>query len=125
MYDNPIPTRFLAPIDCLKIPAQNTRRVYLAEAAELEYLGRSEVEWGLGLTDLAKDQIIDAVGYHLIPLYRLVGPTAIIIILIMFMVGLMRMLLNIMVQAIVIARVCGCGFWMFGALWDTAFQVFV
>jgi hypothetical protein len=99
--------------------------VYLAEAAELEYLGRSEVEWGLGLTDLAKDQIIDAVGYHLIPLYRLVGPTAIIIILIMFMVGLMRMLLNIMVQAIVIARVCGCGFWMFGALWDTAFQVFV
>jgi hypothetical protein len=21
-YDNPIPTRFLAPIDCLKIPAQ-------------------------------------------------------------------------------------------------------
>jgi hypothetical protein len=23
-YDNPIPTRFLAPIDCLKIPAQTT-----------------------------------------------------------------------------------------------------
>ncbi len=22
-YDNPIPTRFLAPIDCLKIPAQD------------------------------------------------------------------------------------------------------
>jgi hypothetical protein len=22
-YDNPIPTRFLAPIDCLKIPAQH------------------------------------------------------------------------------------------------------
>jgi hypothetical protein len=24
LYDNPIPTRFLAPIDCLKIPAQAT-----------------------------------------------------------------------------------------------------
>ncbi len=24
-YDNPIPTRFLAPIDCLKIPAQNMK----------------------------------------------------------------------------------------------------
>jgi hypothetical protein len=24
-YDNPIPTRFLAPIDCLKIPAQATQ----------------------------------------------------------------------------------------------------
>ncbi len=23
-YDNPIPTRFLAPMDCLKIPAQAT-----------------------------------------------------------------------------------------------------
>jgi hypothetical protein len=23
LYDNPIPTRFLAPIDCLKIPALN------------------------------------------------------------------------------------------------------
>jgi hypothetical protein len=25
-YDNPIPTRFLAPIDCLKIPKQTTSR---------------------------------------------------------------------------------------------------
>jgi hypothetical protein len=24
-YDNPIPTRFLAPIDCLKIPAQGMK----------------------------------------------------------------------------------------------------
>jgi hypothetical protein len=24
-YDNPIPTRFLAPIDCLKIPAQGSQ----------------------------------------------------------------------------------------------------
>ncbi len=26
-YDNPIPTRFLAPIDCLKIPAQIKQKV--------------------------------------------------------------------------------------------------
>jgi hypothetical protein len=26
-YDNPVPTRFLAPIDCLKIPAQETRNI--------------------------------------------------------------------------------------------------
>jgi hypothetical protein len=26
-YDNPIPTRFLAPIDCLKIPALGIFRV--------------------------------------------------------------------------------------------------
>ena len=105
--------------------SQNTRRAYLAETAEIAYSGRSGGEWGLGLTDLAKDQIANAVGYHLIPLYRLVGPTAIIIIFIMFIVGGVRMLVDILVRAIVIARVRGCGFWLFGALWDTAFQVAV
>jgi hypothetical protein len=35
------------------------------------------------------------------------------------------MLVDILVRAIIIARVRGWGFWMFGALWDTAFQVAV
>ncbi len=64
--------------------SQNTRKAYLAEAAELAYLGRSGGEWGLGLTELARDQIVNAVGYRLIPLYRLIGPTAVIVILVMF-----------------------------------------
>jgi len=66
---------------------------------------------------------VNAVGYQMIPLYRLIGPAAVIVILVMFIVGMVRMLLDILVRAIVIARVRGCGFWMFGALWDTAFQV--
>ncbi len=35
-YDNPFPTRFLAPIDCSKIPALNNEHVpsYLAEMLE-------------------------------------------------------------------------------------------
>ncbi len=45
--------------------SQNTRKAYLAEAAELAYLGRSGGEWGLGLTELARDQIVNAVGYRL------------------------------------------------------------
>jgi hypothetical protein len=101
---------------------QNTRRAYLAETAELAYLGWSGGEWGFSLTDLARNQIVDAVGYHLIPPYRLIGPTAVIIILIMFIVGMVRMLLDILVRAIVIVRVRLCRFGMFGALWDTAFQ---
>ncbi len=95
----------------------------MAEAAELAYLGRSGGEWGLGLTELARDQIVNAVGYRLIPLYKLIGPTAVIVILVMFIVGMARMLIDILVRAIIIARVRGWGFWMFGALWDTAFQV--
>ncbi len=105
--------------------SQNTSRAYLAETAELAYLGRSRGEWGIGLTDLARDQIVNAVGYRLIPLYRLISPTAVIVILVMFIVGMARMLVDILVRAIIIARVRGWGFWMFGALWDTAFQVAV
>ncbi len=48
-----------------------------------------------------------------------------IVILVMFIVGMARMLVDILVRAIIIARVRGWGFWMFGALWDTAFQVAV
>ena len=87
--------------------SQNTRKAYLAEAAELAYLGRSGGEWGLGLTELARDQIVNAVGYRLIPLYRLIGPTAVIVILVMFILGMARMLVDILVRAIIIARVRG------------------
>ena len=74
---------------------------------------------------MAREQIVNAVGYRLIPLYRLIGPTAVIVILVMFILGMARMLVDILVRAIIIARVRGWGFWMFGALWDTAFQVAV
>jgi len=49
----------------------------------------------------------------------------VIVILVMFIVGMARMLIDILVRAVIIARVRGWGFWMFGALWDTAFQVAV
>jgi hypothetical protein len=67
--------------------------------SELAYLGGNGGAWNLGLTDLAKDQIVDAVCYHMIPLYRLVGPAAVIIILIMIIVSMVRMLLDIVVRA--------------------------
>ncbi len=37
----------------------------------------------------------------------------------------MRMLLNIVIRAIAIARVRGCGWWLMGAFWGTLFQVAV
>jgi hypothetical protein len=68
---------------------------------------------------------VDVVGFHLVPLYRLLGPTAIIAILVLFLVGIIRMLLDIVIRAIAIARVRGCGLWLLGALWGTLFQVAV
>ncbi|MFN9907572.1 MAG: hypothetical protein ACK56F_15850, partial [bacterium] len=68
---------------------------------------------------------MDVGGFHLVPLYRLLGPTAMIAILILYLVGIVRMMLDIVVRAIAIARVRGCGLWLLGALWGTLFQVAV
>jgi hypothetical protein len=104
---------------------QGTRRAFLAESAERAYNSRFGGEWGSGLTDRATDHLMDVVGFHLVPLYRLLGPTAVIAILILFLMGIIRMLLDIVIRAIAIARVRGCGFWLLGALWGTVFQVAV
>ncbi len=36
--------------------------------------------------------------------------------------GILRMLLNIVIRAIAIARIRGCGWWLMGAFWGTLFQ---
>jgi hypothetical protein len=105
--------------------SQGTRRAFLAESAERAYNSRAEGMWGSGLSDLATESLIDAVGYHLIPMYRVIGPTAAVALLVLFLVGILRMLLDIVIRAIAIARVQGCGWWLMGAFWGTLFQVAV
>jgi hypothetical protein len=57
-------------------------------------------KWGSGLNSLTTDCIIDATGYQLIHLYQLLGPMLVIMQLVLhFLVGLVRMLLNILVCA--------------------------
>jgi hypothetical protein len=89
--------------------SQGTRRAFLAESAERAYNSRAGGQWGSGLSDLATESLIDAVGYHLIPMYRVIGPTAAVGLLVLFLVGILRMLLDIVIRAIAIARVQGCG----------------
>jgi hypothetical protein len=60
----------------------------------------------------------------LVPMYRVFGPTAAVALLVLFLVGILRMLLDIVIRAIAIARVRGCG-WLMGAFWGTLFQVAV
>jgi hypothetical protein len=55
--------------------SQGTRRAFLAESAERAYNGRTRGEWGSGLTSVATVSFIDAVGYQLMPMYRVIGPT--------------------------------------------------
>ncbi len=44
-------------------------RAFLAERA---YNSRSGGQWGSGLSDLAVESLIDAVGYHLVPMYGVI-----------------------------------------------------
>jgi len=98
------------------------RRAFLAERA---YNTRVGGQWGSGLSDLATAHLSDAVGYHLVPMYRVIRPTAAVALLVLFLVGIVRMLLDIVVRAIAIAKVRGCGWWLMGAFWGTLFQVAV
>ncbi len=43
----------------------------------------------------------------------------------LFLVGILRMLLDIVIRVIAIARVRGGGWWLMGAFWGTLFQVVV
>jgi hypothetical protein len=42
---------------------------------------------GSGLAELASDSIIDAVGNRLVPMYRVIGPTAAAL-LVLFLIGI-------------------------------------
>ncbi len=55
--------------------SQGTRKVYLAETAEMAYAGRNEKgEWGLALSLAAQGSLIDLVGANFFFLYKMVGP---------------------------------------------------
>jgi hypothetical protein len=54
-----------------------------------------------------------------------IGPTAAVALLVLFLVGILRMLLDILIRAIAIARIRGYRWWLMGAFWGTLFQVAV
>ncbi len=105
--------------------SQGTRRAFLADSAERAYNSQVGNEWGSGLSGIATDSLIDAVGNHLVPMYRVIGPTAAVALLVLFLVGVVRMLADIIIRAIAIARVRGCGWWLIGAFWGTLFHIAV
>ena len=104
--------------------SQGTRKAYLAETAALAYSGRSaDGAWGLGLGEKAREAIIDAVGLSFIPLYRVLGPLSMTVILVLFVWSLLRVLVTIAMRAYAIHRAKGVGMWLLGACWSLPFQL--
>jgi hypothetical protein len=104
--------------------SQGTRKAYLAETAEMAYIGRNaRGEWGLALSTAAQGSLIDIVGANFFPLYRVVGPMNFFLSLFLLVWGGLRLVITVLARVIVIVRCKGCGLWVLTALWGTLFQL--
>jgi len=56
-------------------------------------------------------------------LYRIVGPVAITIMLIMFLVGVGKMAIEVLVRGYTFLSLHRCGLWMFKAFWSPLFHL--
>ncbi len=75
--------------------SQGTRKAYLAETAEIAYLGRSEKgEWGLALGSAAQTSLVDLVGMNFFPLYKVVGPMIFFLSLLLMVWGGLRLMIT-------------------------------
>ncbi len=103
--------------------SQWTRKAYLAETAELAYIGRTvNREWGLALSSAAQGYLIDIAGASFFPLYKVVGPMIFFLSLMLLVWGGFRLMVTVLIRVIVIVRYKGCRIWVLTALWGTLFS---
>ena len=105
--------------------AAGARNAFLADQTERAYQTRSGGDWGLSLGDRAKDMMLDHVGWSFIPLYRLFGPLSMLFILVIFVVGLVRLVATLLIRTVIITKKKGCGVWVLAAVWGTLYQLII
>jgi hypothetical protein len=106
--------------------SQGTRKAYLAETAEIAYLGRYEKgEWGLALGSAAQTLLVDLIGMNFFPLYKVVGPMIFFLSLLLMVWGGLRLIITVFLRVAIIVRYRGCGVWVLTAFWGTLFQLAV
>jgi hypothetical protein len=106
--------------------SQGTRKAYLAETAEMAYIGRNEKgEWGLALGSAAQVSLIDLVGVNFFPLYRVVSPMVFFLSLLFLVWGGLRLVITVFLRVAIIIWYKGCGIWVLTAFWGTLFQLAV
>jgi hypothetical protein len=95
----------------------------LTETAGLAYRGKGEDgSWGLGLGERAREALIDAVGWSLVPLNCLTGPVACFILLGLLVWSMVKVIVSVIVCACTIYIARGTGLWLLGAFWSLPFQ---
>ena len=69
--------------------------------------------------------MLDHVGWSYIPLYRLFGPLSMLFILVIFVVGLVRLVASLLIRTVIITKKKGCGVWVLAAVWGTLYQLII
>ena len=69
--------------------------------------------------------MLDHVGWSFIPLYRLFGPLSMLFILVIFVVGLVRLVTSLLIRTVIITKKKGCGVWVLAAVWGTLYQLII
>jgi hypothetical protein len=106
--------------------SRGTRKAYLAETAEMAYIGRNEKgEWGLALGSAVQGSLIGLVGVNFFPLYRVVGPMVFFLSLILLVWGGLWLVGTVFLRGAIIVRYKVCGTWVLTAFWGTLFQLAV
>ncbi len=106
--------------------SQGTWKAYLAETAEMAYIGRNDKgEWGLALGSAAQGSLIDLVGVNFFPLYRVVGLMVFFLSLLLLVWGGLWLAVTVFLRVAIIVRYKGCGIWVMTAFWGTLFQLAV
>jgi hypothetical protein len=78
-------------------------KAYLAERAEMAYIGRNEKgEWGLALGSAAQGSLIDLMGVNFFPLYRVVGPRIFFLSLLLLVWGGLRLAVTVFLRVAII-----------------------
>ncbi len=104
--------------------SQGMHKAYLAETAELAYMGRNEKgEWGLALGAQAQLSLVNLVGMSFFPLYSVVGPLIFFLSLLLMVWGGIQLVVTIFPRVIIIVRYRGCGVWVLKAFWGSLFQL--
>ena len=105
--------------------AAGAQNVYLADQTERAFQMMNNGECSLSLGDRAHEMMLHHMGWSFIPLYRLFRPLSMLFILLIFVVGLVRLGINLVVRMVVIVRARGCGVLDACHLWGTLYQLII
>jgi hypothetical protein len=106
--------------------ATAVRAAYVADSSELAFNRRTaDGQWGLALGQHAQEAIIDMIGLSYVPLYRFIGLASMIVILILFFVGITRLVFTVLFRAVVLGCTRGCGYWIMAAFFRSVYQILI